>query len=302
MGQLGPTSIATLLPSSVTAPSFSTLLPPPPHTHTRAQVHAVMWSAKPSDLPVTVTTQLSVSRLPQLYAQCKSWSGPLSAAVYVPLVESELRAPGDSDPDMEGVEDDGGADGRRTVHRVRARQARAAQQHARRFEDMARNIVRRLEGLPSVDAARAPLPPGVGAPEFTWTRMTQMARMPYEEIKLSPRNREALNKAREVRFHQQCWTYNFENGWTKHARVLRKAYAGFWFAVYQRCRMRAPVGCVVLPCGCHASSQHSDDGRCSSVFPRVCFNDGVCIQRPCEWVQGSYRNRWRFLCTPDTTQ
>lgn len=46
------------------------------------------WSAKRAVVPVTVVTQLSISRLPQLWAQCRSWRGPLSAAVFVPAPEN----------------------------------------------------------------------------------------------------------------------------------------------------------------------------------------------------------------------
>ncbi len=38
--------------------------------------------------PVTVVTSASMSRLPQLYAQCLSWAGPLSAVLYVGLSTS----------------------------------------------------------------------------------------------------------------------------------------------------------------------------------------------------------------------
>ncbi len=57
----------------------------------RAQVHAVWQSAKPAHVPLTVVTQLSASRLSQLSAQCKGWKGPLSAAIYVPLLEEEQQ-------------------------------------------------------------------------------------------------------------------------------------------------------------------------------------------------------------------
>lgn len=43
------------------------------------------WSAKPAGLQVTLLTQLSLNRLPQLKAQCAVWKGPLAAVVYLPL-------------------------------------------------------------------------------------------------------------------------------------------------------------------------------------------------------------------------
>jgi hypothetical protein len=35
---------------------------------------------------MTITTALTLDRLPALFAQCDSWSGPTSAVLYVPLV------------------------------------------------------------------------------------------------------------------------------------------------------------------------------------------------------------------------
>ncbi len=64
---------------------------------THVQAHAVWQSHKPHALPLTVATQLSVSRLSQLSAQCRGWKGPLSAAVYVPLLEEEPRLPPSAD-------------------------------------------------------------------------------------------------------------------------------------------------------------------------------------------------------------
>lgn len=45
----------------------------------------IWWSSKPTVIPVTLVTQLSVERLDQLKAQCAVWQGPLAAALYVPL-------------------------------------------------------------------------------------------------------------------------------------------------------------------------------------------------------------------------
>ncbi|KAJ9514859.1 hypothetical protein QJQ45_028596 [Haematococcus lacustris] len=49
------------------------------------------WSSQPARHSVTLITQLSADRLPALRAQCAAWSGPLAAAVYLPL-----HNPGDS--------------------------------------------------------------------------------------------------------------------------------------------------------------------------------------------------------------
>ncbi|KAL6753172.1 glycosyl-transferase for dystroglycan-domain-containing protein [Haematococcus lacustris] len=43
------------------------------------------WSSQPARHSVTLITQLSADRLPALRAQCAAWSGPLAAAVYLPL-------------------------------------------------------------------------------------------------------------------------------------------------------------------------------------------------------------------------
>ncbi|GFR50315.1 hypothetical protein Agub_g12509 [Astrephomene gubernaculifera] len=46
----------------------------------------VWWSSRPAAIPVTLVTQLSAERLDQLRAQCATWSGPLAAALYLPLL------------------------------------------------------------------------------------------------------------------------------------------------------------------------------------------------------------------------
>lgn len=50
-------------------------------------IAGVWWSERPSTVPVTVITQASGDRLGQLEAQCRSWGGPLSAAIYLPLYQ-----------------------------------------------------------------------------------------------------------------------------------------------------------------------------------------------------------------------
>jgi len=54
---------------------------------------ATFWSTLDSDrkpasnVPVTLTTIGSVNRLPQLYAQCAAYAGPLSVALYLPIMQ-----------------------------------------------------------------------------------------------------------------------------------------------------------------------------------------------------------------------
>lgn len=48
--------------------------------------HRIWWSTRQPAVPVTLVTQLSADRLPQIRAQCATWSGILAAALYVPLV------------------------------------------------------------------------------------------------------------------------------------------------------------------------------------------------------------------------
>lgn len=46
------------------------------------------WSKKPLTIPLTIVTQLSANRMTQLWMQCKSWPGPLSAAVLIPIIQA----------------------------------------------------------------------------------------------------------------------------------------------------------------------------------------------------------------------
>lgn len=57
---------------------------------TPASLHAlgVFWSKKPSSgIPLTVVTQLSANRVSQLWAQCRNWPGPLSAAIHLTVTQ-----------------------------------------------------------------------------------------------------------------------------------------------------------------------------------------------------------------------
>ena len=56
-------------------------------------LHSVLWSSIPSELPLTIVTTVTPSRLDALEAQCGSWAGPLAAAVYVPLATTVLPVP-----------------------------------------------------------------------------------------------------------------------------------------------------------------------------------------------------------------
>lgn len=53
-------------------------------------VAGVWWSSKQRPVPVTVITQATVDRLPQLYSQCKSWRGPLSAVLYIGFYQDSI--------------------------------------------------------------------------------------------------------------------------------------------------------------------------------------------------------------------
>ena len=55
------------------------------------EVHKVWWdeAGQTRSFPVTLVTQLSVNRLPQLQAQCTTWRGPLAAVVYLSVIEEQ---------------------------------------------------------------------------------------------------------------------------------------------------------------------------------------------------------------------
>ncbi|KAG1660376.1 hypothetical protein FOA52_012669 [Chlamydomonas sp. UWO 241] len=55
----------------------------PPHLH----IEAVWQSKRAPRFPLTVVTQLSVDRMPALFNQCHTFTGPIAAIVYLPLVE-----------------------------------------------------------------------------------------------------------------------------------------------------------------------------------------------------------------------
>ena len=89
--------------------------------------HKTWWSSddndKPSQVtaggssspfPVTLVTQLSLNRLPQLRAQCATWRGPLAAVVYLPLLR-------------EGGEEEGGGEGKLSTAAAEKLQAAAAE-------------------------------------------------------------------------------------------------------------------------------------------------------------------------------
>ncbi|EFJ49648.1 hypothetical protein VOLCADRAFT_89588 [Volvox carteri f. nagariensis] len=68
-------------------------LPPPADFHdfldgvpVNLRLERVWWSRKQSQLPLTIFTMATLDRLPLLEAQCHSYPGPLSAALYMPLL------------------------------------------------------------------------------------------------------------------------------------------------------------------------------------------------------------------------
>ncbi|KXZ55213.1 hypothetical protein GPECTOR_3g356 [Gonium pectorale] len=52
-------------------------------------LHKVYWSAKQPQLPLTIFVSATLERLDALDAQCRCYPGPLSAAVYVPLLQQQ---------------------------------------------------------------------------------------------------------------------------------------------------------------------------------------------------------------------
>ena len=49
-------------------------------------VAVVLRSSQPPAVPATLVTQLTLDRIEQLEAQCRSWHGPISAVVYLALL------------------------------------------------------------------------------------------------------------------------------------------------------------------------------------------------------------------------
>lgn len=61
---------------------------------THLTVSHITWSQRSpsSQLPLTITTGLSLDRLYQLKAQCMGWPGPLSAVVYLAIIQDADHA------------------------------------------------------------------------------------------------------------------------------------------------------------------------------------------------------------------
>ena len=58
--------------------------------HARSLKVEAIWSSKRQPrFDFTVVTQLSFDRMPALFNQCSTFNGPISAAVYLPLVQTE---------------------------------------------------------------------------------------------------------------------------------------------------------------------------------------------------------------------
>ncbi|KAG2430370.1 hypothetical protein HYH02_013732 [Chlamydomonas schloesseri] len=56
-------------------------------TLSNLKLESIIWSARPPRFQFTVFTQLTLNRLPTLFNMCASFSGPLSAAVFLPVVQ-----------------------------------------------------------------------------------------------------------------------------------------------------------------------------------------------------------------------
>lgn len=52
------------------------------------EVVGAWWTNKTARVPATLVTQGTVDRIPQLYAQCRSWPGPLSVVLYLGLLQN----------------------------------------------------------------------------------------------------------------------------------------------------------------------------------------------------------------------
>lgn len=53
----------------------------------RMKLHKIWASCRPAAVNLTVITAVTLNRLNQLQAQCKSWKGPLAAALWLPIME-----------------------------------------------------------------------------------------------------------------------------------------------------------------------------------------------------------------------
>lgn len=58
----------------------------------RMKLYKAWWSAKQPAVQVTIVTGLNPSRVNQLESQCRSYKGPISAAVYVVLHSADKAA------------------------------------------------------------------------------------------------------------------------------------------------------------------------------------------------------------------
>lgn len=68
------------------------------------KVHKIWSSCRPAAANLTVVTAVTLSRLNQLQAQCKSWKGPLSAALWLPLMQEESDWMAVTDSGMESID------------------------------------------------------------------------------------------------------------------------------------------------------------------------------------------------------
>ncbi len=74
---------------------------PPASFASRLKLYKSWWSSKAQAVRVTIVTGLTPSRAEQLEAQCRSWRGPISAAVYVVLHNPDAKDGSLSDKNKE---------------------------------------------------------------------------------------------------------------------------------------------------------------------------------------------------------
>lgn len=70
----------------------------------------VWLSARPARFQFSVLTQLTIDRIPALFNQCTTYRGPLSAAVYLAIVEEDIvrgKIKGADDSRVQGLSDGG---------------------------------------------------------------------------------------------------------------------------------------------------------------------------------------------------
>ncbi|GLI63689.1 hypothetical protein VaNZ11_006689 [Volvox africanus] len=59
-------------------------------THSNLKLERILWSSKPPRFQFTIFTQLTVNRLPTLFNMCTTYTGPMSAAIFLSLVQQPV--------------------------------------------------------------------------------------------------------------------------------------------------------------------------------------------------------------------